>query len=494
MRPMVRTARRGSRRRASRIGAAALVLAALTLAGCETGLGGSPLLVVATDRTVAVTLRCDATADGCTGTAVVRVGGLDSAPVPYAAAAGEGATVAVTLTDDQYALVPVEGGAPATVRVDQAAPVDRGTTEQAVALRRRGRATTTISMGVDGVAGNHGSAVPTLSRDGRYVAYQSSASNLVAGDANGRIDVFVHDRVTAATTLVSVASDGTQTDAASTLLGISPNGRFVTFTSTATTLVAGVTGTATYVHDRLTRTTRLADPAPPPVPGLPVFVATSRDGRFGVFTSQRADVVPGDTNGYADIFVHDTTTGVTTRVSVTAGGAQAVGGHASTPTISPDGRFVAYSSYATNLVPGDTNASADIFVRDLLTGAVERVSVATGRVQAGSDLRYEYRSTRAPLLSEDGRFVAFQSTHVDLVADDGCCSGDVFVHDRETGETVRASQTTAGAYSGWNGIPGPPAALSGDGRSVAFATNRPELRTHPDPTGSVQIYVHDLDW
>src|SRR5207249_1659148 len=152
-------------------------------------------------------------------------------------------------------------------------------------------------------------------------------------------------------------------------------------------------------------------------------VALSADGRFVAFTSAAPDLVAGDTNGATDVFVHDRQTAETRRVGVDSGGTQANG--ASTGVaLSADGRFVAFTSAAPDLVAGDTNGAADVFVHDRQTGTTERVSVDSGGSQANGD------STDVALIA-DGRFVAFTSAAPDLVAGDTNGAADVFVHDRQ---------------------------------------------------------------
>src|SRR5437867_824550 len=150
----------------------------------------------------------------------------------------------------------------------------------------------------------------------------------------------------------------------------------------------------------------------------------SADGRFVAFSSLATNLVPGDTNGAFDVFVHDRLTGTTERVSVDSAGTQGHG-NSSEPSISADGRFVAFSSVATNRVPGDTNAAFDVFVHDRLTGTTERVSVASAGTQGNG-------SSLDPSISADGRFVAFSSVATNLVPGDTNGKEDVFVHDRLT--------------------------------------------------------------
>jgi Tol biopolymer transport system component len=183
----------------------------------------------------------------------------------------------------------------------------------------------------------------------------------------------------------------------------------------------------------------------------------SADGRYVAFASDAPDLVPGDTNGSRDVFVRDRLNGTTERVSTDAGGVQ---GNADShdPGLSADGRFVTFESLASNLVPGDSNAVSDIFVRDRLTGTTERVSVDSSGVQGNL-------ASFAPSISADGRLVAFASAASNLVANDTNARGDVFVRDRLLGTTQRVSVSSAGAQA--SGASDEPA-ISADGRFVSF--------------------------
>ena len=218
---------------------------------------------------------------------------------------------------------------------------------------------------------------PCVSEDGRYVVFESAASNLVAGDTNAAEDVFLRDRVKGETRQVSVASDGTQGNGASSSATISRDGRYIAFRSSSTNLVAG------------------------------------------------------DTNGFADIFVHDQVTGQTERVNVASDETQA-DETAYNPTFSGDGRYLAFTSCATNLVAGDTNSEADVFIRDRQTGETTRASLASDGTQGNACSGF-------PSLSADGRYVAFFAEASNLVAGDTNATVDIFVRDRQTGETERVS-------------------------------------------------------
>jgi Tol biopolymer transport system component len=223
------------------------------------------------------------------------------------------------------------------------------------------------SVSSGGAQANGHSLAASISADGRYVAFYSSATNLVAGDTNGARDVFVHDNQTGATTRDSVSGSGAQANGQS----FSPS--------------------------------------------------ISADGRYVAFYSDANDLVAGDTNNADDVFVHDRQSGATTRVSVSSAGGQTDGG-SYLPALSADGRYVAFSSESTNLVPGDTNGAVDIFIHDNLSGATTRLSVKANGVEGDGD------SIR-PALSADGHFAAFDSQAANLVSGDGNGFSDVFLRD-----------------------------------------------------------------
>src|SRR5215831_4665952 len=193
--------------------------------------------------------------------------------------------------------------------------------------------------------------------------------------------------------------------------------------------------------------------------------AISANGQVVAFESDATNLVGGDTNATRDIFVHDLRTGQTLRASVSSAGTQANGGNSFSPTISANGRVVAFASVATNLVAGDTNAATDIFVHDLSTGVTVRASVDPVGIQANDD-------SFNPAISANGRFVAFESLATNLVVGDTNATRDIFVHDLKTGQTVRASVDSAGAEV--LGRSGPPT-ISANGRFVTFASEATNL-------------------
>ncbi|HAL30865.1 MAG TPA: hypothetical protein DCP20_09155, partial [Coriobacteriia bacterium] len=253
-------------------------------------------------------------------------------------------------------------------------------------------------------------------------------------DTNGADDIFVHDRVTGITERASVASDGAQGSGDCGDVSISSDGRYVAFSSMAPNLVPGDTNGAgdIFVHDRATGITERASVASD---GTQVSAQShvscpsiSGNGRYVMFNSYDSNLVPNDTNETCDIFVHDRVSNQTERVNVATDGAQANDyTYSYWEGISSDGRYVAFVSVASNLVPDDTNGVADVFIRDCVTGITERLSVASEGTQ-GSD------QSGGPSVSDDGRFVAFGSGAPNLVLGDTNDTWDVFVHDRFTGD------------------------------------------------------------
>jgi hypothetical protein len=352
----------------------------------------------------------------------------------------------------------------------------------------RAQQTTRVSVDGSGGEANGLSASSWTSADGQVFAFGSRATNLVAGDTNAVSDIFVHDRANGTTTRVSVDSAGAESNGLSDQPALSANGTVVAFTSYATNLVAGDTNgfSDVFVHDLTTGATERAnlDSSGSEANYNSYDGVLSSDGRFVAFTSNAWNLVASDTNQWADTFVRDRATGITERVSVDSAGAEA-DGPSFTPSISADGRYVAFQSYATNLVAGDTNSVSDIFVHDRTTGVTERVSIDSAGVQANN-------WNNSPAISADGNVVAWVSKATNLVAGDRNHHYDIFVHDRTTGITDRASVDSAGnegdGDSGRNLSHAP--ALSTDGRWVAFESYATNL-VPGDTNGVIDVFVHD---
>jgi len=326
------------------------------------------------------------------------------------------------------------------------------------------RVTERVSVDSNGAQSEYGSEAPTLSADGRFVAFESDSSNLVPGDTNNRIDIFVHDRVTGATERVSVDSNGVQGNYGGYRAAISADGRFVAFESDSSNLVPGDTNNRSdiFVHDRVMGVTerRSIDSNGAQGDGESNFAAISADGRFVAFTSYSSNLVPGDTNNETDVFVQDRVTGATERVSVDSNGVQGVRGGGSA-AISADGRFIAFSSNSSNLVPGDTNSATDGFIHDRITGATERVSVDSNGAQGNG-------MSDCSAISGDGQIVVLSSDASNLVLGDTNKASDTFIHDRMTGATERVSVDANGVQGNSGSEHYSRKAISADGQFVAF--------------------------
>jgi Tol biopolymer transport system component len=344
--------------------------------------------------------------------------------------------------------------------------------------------TTRVSVDSSGAEALGYSVCDSISSDGRFVAFWSDASNLVAGDTNGVEDLFVRDRVTGITERVSVDSSGVQGNGWSGQGSLSADGRFIAFSSESSNLVAGdVNGVQdVFLRDRLTGTTELVsvDSAGVQGNGVSYVTALSADGRLVAFESQATNLVAGDTNSVGDVFVHDRVTGITERVSVDSSGNQATDWSAG-PWISADGRFIGFSSNAPNLVANDTNGFEDAFVRDLVLGTTERVSVNSSGTQGNS------QSTLSGI-SSDGRFVLLTSTAKNFSAYDYNQASDVFVHDRVTGSTERVDVDSYGRECdlGAQAAGG----MTADGRIVAFFSASASL-VSDDTNEDYDAFIHD---
>ena len=353
---------------------------------------------------------------------------------------------------------------------------------------RRNQTTIQVSLTESGQQPNGTCGHPSISADGDRVAFASRADNLVPGDQNGAFDVFVKMLSTGKVVRASVSSAGVEGNETSWFPKISGDGRYVVFQSFADNLVPGDSNGLkdVFVHDlELSKTQRVSvDSAGNEANGESARfngAAISGNGRFVAFESEATNLVPGDGNGLGDVFLHDRSTGQTTRISVGAGGAESDGTSIGV-SLSWEGDCVAFASYGTNLVPGDTNYSSDVFVADLAGGSMERVSVS-------SEGREGDFHSLEPVLSADGTVVAFSSDATNLVPLDDNFMTDVFVHrrtDRHLAQTVRVSVSSDGGQANqvcWN--PG----VSHDGRFVSFVTHADNL-VPGDGNGLTDAFVH----
>jgi Tol biopolymer transport system component len=423
---------------------------------------------------------------------VLATSGLVALVLLPGAGAGPGATARISITSsgaqaDSHSLLPAIDGAGRIVAFysDATNLVAADTNNARDVFARDRQAGTTVRVSVDsaGTQANGQSFAPAVSRDGGMIAFHSDASNLVSGDANNASDVFVHDRQSRSTTRVSVATGGAEANGSSSAPALSADGRFVTFVSDATNLVTGDTNAArdVFLHDRQSGTTTRISVSSGGDQGNihSLSSAISDDGRFVAFSSYAANLVDGDTNESADVFVRDRQDSSTKRVSVYSDGTE-VEGDSLAPAISADGRVVAFDSDAWLLIWGDTNEARDVFVHDRQNALTSRVSVDDGGAQAnGASLR--------PSITADGRFVAFYSEASTLVGGDSNGASDVFVHDRRSGATTRVSVGNGGTQASGDSLR---PAVSGTGAVVAFESDAVSL-VSADTNGFSDVFIHE---
>ncbi|MHB9111748.1 MAG: TolB family protein [Thermoleophilia bacterium] len=351
------------------------------------------------------------------------------------------------------------------------------------------------------VQGDAASTNPDISADGRFLVFKSDATNLVVGSTNGARTIYIRDTQTGVTTRVSSDSAGVNGNKDSDNPAISADGRFVAFDSIATNLVPGDTGSQcvstsgtnincpdVFIKNLESGETRLVSAASAGEPGNRESQqpAISAAGRFVAFRSVASNLVQGDTNGKADVFLKDMQTGEVTRVSVSAEGAEG-SDDSEQPAISADGRYVAFNSLSDSLTADDTNGKMDVFLADTQTGALTRASTSFDGSQ-GDEASGFFNLA----LSADGRFVAFESGATNLVPDDLNGKRDVFLKDTRTGAILLVSVSAAGAQGEEDSFRS--IAVSTDGRFVAFSSDAPNLvpaDANADQ-GKTDVFVRDM--
>jgi hypothetical protein len=321
------------------------------------------------------------------------------------------------------------------------------------------RATALVSKRNGGAAQDGAAYEPSISGDGRFVAYASTSTSLTPGDTNKSSDVFVADTRNGRTTLVSRTSSGRVGNGPSTDPSLSANGRFVTFTSRATDLVAKDANKASDVF-RFDRTTNAVVRVSARSNSTSEQSSVSGDGRFVAYASLATTLTVENqiSAGQWRVYLTDVASGTTTMVSRDRFDKPS-NGQSHVPSISANGRYVAYSSGSANLVDGDLNGRYDVFVHDRLT-TIDRLVSRTPGQESDGDSRY-------PSINADGRFVAYTTAATNLVAGDVNGRDDVVRTDLETSTTIRVTRTTSGATpSADSRAP----AISGDGNTVAYET------------------------
>lgn len=365
-------------------------------------------------------------------------------------------------------------------------PGDTNGVEDVFVRDRLNDATTRVSLTASGAQATAGSEAPSISSTGRLVAFQSQAA-LVAHDSSAIPDVYVRDLVAGTLRRVSGTSTGAEANGGAFGGVVSADGQHVAFLSRASNLTSGATRgiSNVYVRDLGSGAVHLLSVGRgSPANADSQDIAVSGDGRFVVWASRASNLVAGDTNGVADVFVRDRQSGTTTRLSVNSGGAQANGesGLAGT-AVSYDGRIVAFDSSASNLVANDTNGVSDVFVRDRGTGITRRMSQNDAGVQGNQASGLSFGLG----MSGDGRFVAFESAATNLVGGDVNQQRDVFVRDRALGTTQLVSVGSGGEAG--NAVSFGPA-VSRDGRHIAFVSQADDFAPNDNNTLN-DIYVRD---
>ncbi|MFI5592411.1 hypothetical protein ACIA5G_45685 [Amycolatopsis sp. NPDC051758] len=333
------------------------------------------------------------------------------------------------------------------------------------------------SVSTSGAQANGDSSRPALSTFAERVAFESNASNLVSGDTNGVLDIFVRNLYSPQSTdRVSVSSKGVQGNGESAAASISDDAREVSFSSVATNLVPNDTNGVgdVFVRDVVAGTTTRVSVSSTGAQANGQSFLSSTHGSYVAFVSSASNLVPGDTNGADDVFVRDLVAGTTTRVSVSSTGAQA-NGNSTAPSMSPAGVMVGFASDATNLVAGDTNQARDVFVRQLPSQLTTRASVSSSGEQANGP---SFSPSMGLTFGFDG-IVAFVSSATNLVSGDTNRIDDVFRRDMSEPRTGRApterwnvatdgSQATGGTNTGQP-------AMVRNGQAIAFVSDAANL-------------------
>lgn len=342
-----------------------------------------------------------------------------------------------------------------------------------------------VSVDAAGNQANGGSQDSDWSQEGSVLVFESGATNLVPGDTNDATDVFVKNLETGEVRLVSSAAEGTQGNDSSFDPAVSPDGSRVAFESDATNLVPGDTNGKTDIFVKTLAT------------GAIERITTASNGSQSndssywepqwspggtrvAFTSEASNLVPGDTNNGVDLFVKTLSTGAMQRVNTNSAGGQGQRG-AQDPAWSPDGTAIAFSTYAADLVPGDTNNTGDVFVKHLGSGAIEIVSKSTTGSQANG-------FSGGPAWSPDGTRLAFTSSASNLDASDTNGAFDIFVKTLTSGAVQRVSTSTSSTQANGRSVG---AAWSPDGTRIAFSSDASDL-VSGDTNGLDDVFIKDL--
>ncbi|MEK6748678.1 MAG: HYR domain-containing protein [Pseudomonadota bacterium] len=341
--------------------------------------------------------------------------------------------------------------------------------------------TARISVDADGSQAIGNSYMTSMNSDGRYVTFESLATNLVTINTNDRSQIYVKDRTTGAVQIISVNTSGVAGNSNSWEPSISGDGHYVVFSSDASNLIAndGNQYRDVFLFDRNTNTlTRIAQTGVEPN-GISHMPFVSRDGSYVVFSSLANNLLSNDTNNYRDVFIYRISSGAITRINLGPQGVQANNDSFSLG-IGADAKYIVFVSSASNLVAGDNNAAYDIFLYDRLAGATELISVANNGTIGNNHSSW-------PSISNDGRIVAFLSLAGNLTPGDTNAKYDVFMRDRKFSTTTRISVDNAGNQANdfsWRPV------VSGNGRFIAYWSNATNLVPN-DTNAEGDVFVYD---
>jgi alpha-tubulin suppressor-like RCC1 family protein len=343
-----------------------------------------------------------------------------------------------------------------------------------------------ISVDSNEVGGNGQSGESSISGDGRYVAFMSNSDNLDPIATSGTNQVYLRDRQAGTTVLISKGAGDTEPDNESYSPSISKDGRYIAYSSTATNITGDATGgeEKIFVYDRIADTTDFVSHDLGGTEGNAnsTYPAISGDGSLVAFYSDATNLVPDDTNGVKDVFVYDRGLDTIQRISVDDDGNEG-NGDSKYPAISGNGRYVAFGSQATNLVPDDTNGSNDMFLYDLLNDTIQRISVDDDGNEGDGE-----SNSWSDFISDDGRYVSFESEATNLVAGDTNGFWDVFVRDNANGTIQRITGINGGVQgnnNAWESV------VSGDGAFVMFDSTATNLIPH-DTNGLSDVFLASI--
>jgi Tol biopolymer transport system component len=363
-----------------------------------------------------------------------------------------------------------------------------------------------VSVASDGGPADGDSYGPSISSDGRYIAFASEAKNIADNPGTGGRQIYVRDRKTGQTKIISLPLNVSVPEEDAGDPSISGTGRYVAFRSFPGNLISsgGDQMSQIFVRDIVKNTLYLVSKSPSGEKGNDdsgVYggPSISSDGRFVAFQSYSTNLVKGDTNGASDIFLNDRNTGKTIRISVSSKWNQSNGGSVS-PAISGNGRYIAFISDATNLVPGDTNGKTDVFVYDRITKKTERVSVSSSGKQANGDSLSNSTPNNVSL-SWDGRFVVFTSQASNLAPGgvSNTCSSmglsspgsgtspcfNIYIRDRKTGKTTRITSAKDGGLANGDSLM---PSMSHNGNWLTFVSAADNMIPN-DTNGLTDIFV-----